>query len=143
MRYIGHDARRRNLKVKTLVRTGPYLLVRNPLYLGNIIIITGFCILSEVIWFLPIFLVVLFIHYTIVAKCEEHFLFENFGEEYLRYKNEVPRWIPNLRNLKILGSAQLDWSEAIKIEFRSLVGGILIIVIMLAKEWVDIYLRGM
>jgi protein-S-isoprenylcysteine O-methyltransferase Ste14 len=36
-------------KGKMLVRTGPYALVRNPLYIGNILIAAGLSILSELI----------------------------------------------------------------------------------------------
>lgn len=137
IKYIGKDARKRNLKVKTLVTMGPYAIIRNPLYLANIIIVLGFCITSELIWYLPILLVVLIIHYNIVVRCEESFLLEKFGDEYLQYKKNIPRWLPKISNLKYLGLPYLTWRESIKKEALGATNIIFGMAIMLAKELFD------
>ncbi len=69
---------------------------RNPLYLGNLFIVTGgiISINIDIFWFivLPLFY---FIYYAII-KAEEDFLEKKFKEEYIEFTKEVPRlWFGN------------------------------------------------
>lgn len=90
-----HIRNRRILKTrKALTTSGPYHYIRNPLYIGNILILAGICILSELIWFLPVVLLYSVILYGLVVRWEEMRLEEEYGEVYLKYKRGVPRWIP-------------------------------------------------
>ncbi len=82
---------------KVLTMTGPYAFIRNPIYLGNIFMMGGATILSELVWFLPIMLVWCIGVYTVVVCREEMHLSEKYGEPYLLYLKTVPRWFPRLR----------------------------------------------
>src|SRR4030042_7034343 len=44
---------------KTLTTTGPFSLVRNPIYIGNILMCLGGIVVSELLWFVPITLLYL------------------------------------------------------------------------------------
>lgn len=122
MRHIGRSARTRKDKARRLVTTGPYAYTRNPLYLGNHIVLVGFCLLSELIWFVPITLGLCFVFYSLIIVYEEDLLKQRFGEDYLRYAAETPRWIsiPHLDKL-----LQPEWREAFWRE-RSTIYGIII-----------------
>ena len=57
--HIGVISRTRSDRLGPLVSTGPFALVRNPLYLGNIALWVGFAISAQLVWLAPIFIIVL------------------------------------------------------------------------------------
>ncbi|HEY2857418.1 MAG TPA: isoprenylcysteine carboxylmethyltransferase family protein [Terracidiphilus sp.] len=82
-------------KNQELTTTGPYAHVRNPLYLGSILMAAGFAVALES-WVVGAALAVMFVAiYVPVIASEERFLrvaFPGFGE----YCSRVPRLIPRL-----------------------------------------------
>jgi len=88
------------LKVKKiLTTTGPYSLVRNPIYIANTLILLGICILSGLVWFVPIMLIYCAVVYAFVVRCEEAHLLKKYNDDkqYREYLENVPRWMPHLR----------------------------------------------
>ena len=80
-------------KNEQLATTGPYAYCRNPLYLGSIIIATGFAIAARDLW-VAIGIVGLFsLIYVPVIRSEETFLRQQFAE-YESYARRVPRLLP-------------------------------------------------
>lgn len=85
------------LKVrKVLTTTGPYGFVRNPIYIGNTFILLGACIMSELLWLTPFLLIWCALVYSLVVRHEERHLTSKYGEAYLDYVNNVPRWLPRV-----------------------------------------------
>jgi protein-S-isoprenylcysteine O-methyltransferase Ste14 len=77
----------------TIIRTGPYTLVRHPIYTGLLTAVLGTSIATGS--FLSFFITfVLFVAFIIKIRMEEQFLLEEFGEEYARYRREVKALIP-------------------------------------------------
>ena len=77
-----------------LASTGPYSVVRNPLYLGNLLGIIGFGFAVEQPM-LALFLGLVFaLFYPSVVAREERDLARIFGERYAAYCAAVPRWMP-------------------------------------------------
>ncbi|OQY55821.1 MAG: hypothetical protein DRR08_03915 [Candidatus Parabeggiatoa sp. nov. 2] len=77
----------------TLVTDGVFRITRNPMYLGLVLILFGIALfMGSLIPFviIPLFIVLM---YRMFIKVEEKMLKEKFGELYLKYKNEVRRWI--------------------------------------------------
>jgi protein-S-isoprenylcysteine O-methyltransferase Ste14 len=76
-----------------LIQTGPYMVVRHPIYTG---ILFGFVGTAIVIGEIRASLAVLFILAAFLIKIltEEKLLLEEFGSTYLRYKKEVKMLIP-------------------------------------------------
>ncbi|MHB0937397.1 MAG: methyltransferase family protein [Armatimonadota bacterium] len=81
-----------------LTTTGPYALMRNPIYVGSTLICTGLTIGTEVLWMAPISFIVCCLVYSLVVRYEEGWLKEKFGEAYLEYMRQVPRWFPRPGN---------------------------------------------
>lgn len=79
-------------KKKVLATTGPYAFSRNPLYVGNILVIAGAGVASELEWFLPILIAWAFAVYNAGIRHEEKVLLRRYGEEYLAYRARVPAW---------------------------------------------------
>jgi S-adenosylmethionine-diacylglycerol 3-amino-3-carboxypropyl transferase len=83
-----------SFKVKTdeLLSSGPYRIVRNPIYLADLIAFSGFVfILPPIGLLLP---VLLFLHYTQLIAYEEISLRREFGPFYAEYERRVPRLLP-------------------------------------------------
>jgi protein-S-isoprenylcysteine O-methyltransferase Ste14 len=76
-----------------LVRTGPYRFTRNPMYVSLTIVYVGVAVVNESLWSLLLLpLVVAFIRIKVIGR-EEAYMERRFGAEYLRFKNEVRRWL--------------------------------------------------
>ena len=77
-----------------VVRGGAYRVVRNPMYVANLAIVTGSGILFQS-WFLFVWAAVLFVAFHLfVITYEEPTLSRMFGEDYENYRRRVGRWIP-------------------------------------------------
>ncbi len=94
----------RHLKVsRHLVTTGPYSFVRNPLYVGNVLMCLAAVIISELLWLIPITILWCTLVYFIVVRCEESQLLRRYGQSYRRYMLEVPRWFPRVQGFRNMG----------------------------------------
>ena len=84
---------------KKFVPRGPYRLVRNPMYVGGILLLLGFglYLASAAITLLGL-AAFLLVHIFVVAA-EEPGLRKRFGREYEEYCQAVPRWIPRLTRM--------------------------------------------
>ncbi|KUM40863.1 isoprenylcysteine carboxylmethyltransferase family protein [Arthrobacter sp. EpRS71] len=79
---------------ETLVVTGAYRFVRNPMYLAVLSIILGQALLFGS-WGLVIYAVIVLAAVVAFVKgYEEPTLTESYGEQYLNYRRHVPRWWP-------------------------------------------------
>lgn len=74
---------------------GPYSYVRNPLYIGNIIIISSLTIINGARFFSFLVAVIFLVLYNEIAKLEEENLLKVKGKDYYRYKTSVSRWLPS------------------------------------------------
>lgn len=79
-------------KNKELATDGPYAYVRHPLYVGNILMLTGFCIASQLWWSIPVMLAFLWFYYPTAIQYEDYKLHKKFGEQW-------EQWAPNTRAL--------------------------------------------
>jgi protein-S-isoprenylcysteine O-methyltransferase Ste14 len=94
VRHIGVISRTRSDRLGPLVETGPFALIRNPLYVGNIALWVGFALSARIVWLVPLFIVVLGIEYHAIVRWEEQLLTAHRGDEYRAYAARVPRWLP-------------------------------------------------
>ena len=79
--------------VSSLVQDGPFRYSRNPGYLPLTMLYAGIAILRNVLWAILLLPLVLYVIQREVIEREERYLERTFGEEYLRYKARVRRWI--------------------------------------------------
>ena len=95
--HIGVISRTRSDRLGPLIDTGPFSLVRNPLYLGNILLWLGFALSARLLWVVPIIVLLLALEYQAIVMWEERLLESRVGAPYLAYVKRVPRWLPLLR----------------------------------------------
>jgi protein-S-isoprenylcysteine O-methyltransferase Ste14 len=81
-----------------LVAKGPYRFVRNPMIIGVALMLIGQALLWGS-WVVGIWACVfVFINHIYFVLSEEPGLEKRFGEGYLDYRANVPRWVPRLRS---------------------------------------------
>jgi protein-S-isoprenylcysteine O-methyltransferase Ste14 len=76
-----------------LVIDGPFRFTRNPMYLSLTLVYLGITSLMNAFWPLMLLPAALVIMQRGVIVREERYLESKFGEEYLRYKAKVRRWL--------------------------------------------------
>ena len=107
-----------------LITKGPFSYVRNPLYLGNVLIYFGIGTMSNALypWLAFIAMIYFLFQYTLIVSLEEEHLSTRFGEEYVRYCRSVPRFFPVFKRY-LGGNRQqpdLDWRRGLASEKRSI-----------------------
>ena len=80
-------------KNEALATSGPYAYVRNPLYLGSLLMGLGFCVAARSWWVGVALVVMLVAIYLPVIRDEETFLRKTFPE-FEEYARRVPRIVP-------------------------------------------------
>ena len=79
--------------VEHIATGGPFRYTRNPGYLSMAMIYAGIATIANALWALLLLPVALLAIRRGVIEREEDYLERKFGEEYLRYKARVRRWI--------------------------------------------------
>lgn len=115
---------------QSLVDSGPYALMRNPMYLGTFLIGIGVSLVIFSWWVGLVFSFVFLLIYILQIKKEEAILLKRFGDEYKRYCQITPRFFPNpiiffKKGLKNYIFFKRPW---IRREFLSLIGVIVLII---------------
>lgn len=84
-----------------IINTSVYQYVRHPMYLAVILLFLSFLIFKfSLAGFIIWIIAVSFYHF--IANFEEKLLFEKFGDEYEKYRQAVPMWIPKFKKLENL-----------------------------------------
>ena len=126
VQHIGVISRTRSDRLGPLVRTGPFGLVRNPLYVGNLLLWIGFAISAGMLWFVPVIALVLGAEYHAIVRWEEGLLEERLGDSYRTYKAEVGRWLPRRRQSQVKSHkaevvSRFSWGETLFSERGTLI----------------------
>ncbi|HLW60359.1 MAG TPA: isoprenylcysteine carboxylmethyltransferase family protein [bacterium] len=86
---------------KVLVTRGLYRVVRNPMYVGAVLILLGESVLFASATLLTYALLAWVVVHLFVVFYEEPTLHRKFGISYENYRKAVPRWIPRHKLLPI------------------------------------------
>lgn len=121
--HIGAVSRTRSDRLGPLIVAGPFAYVRNPLYIGNILLWTGFAISARLLWLAPIIVVLLALEYHAIVRWEEDLLHERIGAPYALYVAAVPRWLPSLRSRvsSSQNAANFSWKQTLFSERGTLI----------------------
>jgi methanethiol S-methyltransferase len=78
-----------------LATTGAYARIRHPQYAGFVVIMTGFLLQWPTLITLVMFPILVYV-YVRLARREEQEALVQFGDEYLRYMDRTPAFLPRL-----------------------------------------------
>ncbi len=76
-----------------LVTSGPFALSRNPIYLGNTLVMTGAALLFGSLWLLLAAAVAAVAVTVLAIRREEAHLSAQFGDAWTAYTKQTPRWL--------------------------------------------------
>jgi protein-S-isoprenylcysteine O-methyltransferase Ste14 len=119
-RYIVRGGKNRRVHAEDLVTDGFFALSRNPLYVGNILVLFGLFI----IWNTPLLYLIgvpfVLLGYTGIVAAEEAFLRRKFGADYDEYCRTTNRWIPDLRKVRAaIDGIPFNWRRVLLREYGS------------------------
>jgi protein-S-isoprenylcysteine O-methyltransferase Ste14 len=125
-----------------LIISGPFAYLRNPLYVGNILMYTGLGVMSFALFpYLQLVGIVFFIlQYHLIVGEEESFLQKKFGEQYKRYVANVPRFFPRITPFKdeTIPQPVVSFSEGFKSEIRTLQAFVIVIILIVVKWYIRV-----
>src|SRR4029079_1927767 len=118
--YIVRGGRNRRVYAEDLVTTGIFSHCRNPLYVGNILILAGLGVASNSLLFMAVFTPLFLFFWQAIVLAEENYLRNKFGEQYDEYCKRVNRWLINFNGLgKTLRSMEFKCKRVIIREYNS------------------------
>jgi len=115
-------------KNERLATSGPYAYLRNPLYVGTLLVALGIVIASRSLLLAFLFAAVFVLVYLPVVELEEQHL-RNIFPDYARYAAQVRRFVPGKRYQA--GGASFCWRLYLKNEEFKALGGFLLAVVWL------------
>ena len=128
----------------TLVTQGPYAIIRNPLYAGNVIIYTGVGIMSMALY--PWLIIICLIYFTFQYYCiiinEEEYLEKTFPDSFSLYKKHINRIIPSFGKVpdEIKSDIKFNLKKGLESEKRTLTSFLLIVILILVFYFLKIKL---
>ena len=103
--------------------TGMYSLTRNPLYLGNFVIVLGLLLFIQVWWLLLVAVLGFLSYYALIIFAEEEFLREKFKQTFLDWAKKTPAFLPRFKNWK-KPALPFSWKTMLRREHSTLISTI-------------------
>ncbi|GAA4435263.1 lipid A Kdo2 1-phosphate O-methyltransferase [Pontibacter saemangeumensis] len=97
--YIIRGGKDKKVYAEELVTQGIFNHCRNPLYVGNILMLAGVGVLSNSLIYVAVFIPLFLFIYQAIVLAEEHFLRGKFGAKFDAYCSRVNRWLINPKGL--------------------------------------------
>lgn len=97
--YIVRGGKNKKVYAEELVTEGLFSHCRNPLYVGNVLMLAGVGILSNSLIYVCIFIPLFLVIYQAIILAEENFLRNKFGQAFDDYCSRVSRWSINFKGL--------------------------------------------
>ncbi len=116
--YIVRGGANKRLAAPKLVCEGFYAHSRNPMYVGNFLLLGGLAIIYNSRWVYAIALPLAYGGILAIIRAEERFLRGQFGSDYEDYCGRVNRFLPRLRGLQdTLAPMTFDWKRVLRKEY--------------------------
>lgn len=143
LRYIKRGGRGRRVYADDLVTEGLYRLCRNPMYVGNMLLVAGLAIASNSLVALLCALPLVVFAYAAIVAAEEQYLRTRFGASFDEYCHDVPRWLPDMSAVRrATAEHTFHWRRVIVKEYSTPFGWANVLcVVVLYKLWEHDVLR--
>ena len=118
--YIKRGGLNKQVYAKALVTEGLFAHCRNPLYVGNLLLLAALLVIVNNLWAYLIGGGFFLFAYVAIVVAEETYLAGKFGGEYEDYCRRVNRWLPNVRGLAAtMNSMTFNWRRVVIKEYSS------------------------
>ena len=142
--YIRRGGKNREVYADHLVTGGLFAHSRNPLYVGNLLLVIGLLLIFNNLWAYLIGLTFAATSYRAIVANEESYLRGRFGEEYEAYCRRTPRWIPRFNGIRAtLAEYEFNWSRVIVKDYGTAIGALVGILLYMVYERIAIPEYGM
>lgn len=134
--YIVRGGKDKKVYANTLVTNGIFAHCRNPLYVGNILMLVGVGVLVNSLLYMLVFIPLFLFIYQAIVLAEERFLRNKFGSEFEAYTKRVHRWLINPAGLgKTISGMHFSWKRWLMREYNTQVVWLLCIVVILVFKY--------
>ena len=139
LEYIIRGGRDRQVYAEKLVQGGVFAHCRNPLYVGNFLILLGVGLASNSLLFVCIAIPFFLFAYAAIIAAEENYLRTKFGQEFSDYCARVNRLLPNFSGLReTVGGMRYNWRRLLTAEYGSTyIWLAAMILVALKNQWLD------
>jgi len=118
--YIIRGGKEGKVYAEELVTNGIFSHCRNPLYVGNILMLFGVGVLSNSLLYVLVIMPLFLLIYQSIVLAEENFLRNKFGESFNAYCTRVNRWVPSLKGIgDTFRSMHFKWKRWIVKEYNT------------------------
>lgn len=116
---IARSGRNRKIYADGLVTDGIFKHCRNPLYIGNILLLLGLGIIANSLLFVLLMVPLFAFFYQAIVRAEEDYLSKRFGTAYKAYTRDVRRWVPDFKGLgSTLSEMKFSWRKFLVREYN-------------------------
>lgn len=120
LEYIVRGGREHKVYADNLVTGGVFAHCRNPLYVGNFLIIVGLAVASNSQVSFVVLIPLFAFAYAAIIAAEENYLEKKFGDAFKEYCSRVNRLLPNFRNFRnTIAGMTYNWRRLITAEYGS------------------------
>lgn len=117
---IQHGGKERTIYSSDLITDGIFSHCRNPLYIGNILILSGLGVAANSLIFILVMVPLFIFFYQAIVLAEEDFLQKTFGAPYNEYRSKVNRWLPSFSGIgRTFGSMRFSIQRVLIKEYNS------------------------
>jgi protein-S-isoprenylcysteine O-methyltransferase Ste14 len=135
MAYIKRGGVNKKVYADDLVTGGMFAHGRNPLYVGNLLVLAGILAIHGSPWVLGLGAAFFGVSYIAIVAAEERYLAEKFGDAYQAYCRDVPRWRIRLAGLsRTLEGFRFNWRRVVIKEYTTLATTCLMVLALLGEE---------
>lgn len=139
--YIVRGGRNRRVYANTLVQGGVYAHTRNPMYLGNALLVLGCALIINAPEFYLVALPLTVLAYGSIIAAEEAYLRDKFGAEFDAYCRRVNRILPRLAGWrKSMEGMRFNWRRLIVKEYNTIFGAVAAVTVL--SYWDDYRIVG-
>lgn len=118
--YIIRGGKEGKVYAEELVTTGIFNHCRNPLYVGNILMLLGVGVLSNSLLYVAVIMPLFLLIYQAIVLAEENFLRNKFKASFDNYCRRVNRWIPSLKGIgTTFSSMHFKWKRWVLKEYNT------------------------
>jgi len=135
MAYIKRGGRNKKVYAADLVTEGMFAHGRNPLYVGNLLVLAGILAVHGSPWVLGLGGAFFLLSYIAIVAAEERFLAAEFGDAYQAYCRDVPRWWIRPGGLgDTLKGFAFNWRRVVVKEYTTLATTLLMVLAVLGER---------
>jgi protein-S-isoprenylcysteine O-methyltransferase Ste14 len=133
--YIKRGGLNKKVYADNLVTDGMFAHGRNPLYVGNLMVLIGILLMHGSPWVIALGSAFYLASYGAIVAAEERFLAGKFGDAYRDYCARVPRWSIRLKGMReTFRGFSFNWRRVVVKEYSSICTGAVMVLLVLGEE---------